>query len=249
MANNSDEVESILEKLQVELDNAEVSGWGSSIEPHRERYIETLKVVEQEVERGSDILDIGALPYHLTYLLQRKGYAVTGADLEPNRMKDFKERVGLEVEKWDIEKEKPPFERESFDVVLFNEVFEHLRINPIRALERINCALKPEGKLILSTPNLYSIYNIVDFLAGNGLDGGYSEFKKLDEVGHMGHVRIYSEDEMRKFLENTGFRVLDVNYRWYKGDYPSRKLDTVLSFLKKFKPSLQPDMFLIAEPE
>src|SRR5690606_40208586 len=66
----------------------------------------------------------------------------------------------------------------------------------------------PGGKLILSTPNVYAIGNLYLFLRGRSIDNSpYREFLKLETLGHMGHVRIYSAREVEEFLVNTSFSV------------------------------------------
>lgn len=44
-----------------------------------------------------------------------------------------------------------PFEDESMDIVLYTEVFEHIK-NPISALEEFHRVLRPGGKCILTAP-------------------------------------------------------------------------------------------------
>lgn len=244
MGNNKSDQE-LLTELEEELSDAE--GWGSSIMAHRNRYLETLYLIDKNLNEDAKILDVGALPYHILYLLDKKGYEVVGIDLEPDRMRDFKEDHGFQVERCDIEKEDLPFEPESFDAVLFLEVFEHLRINPIKTLKNLNEVMKPEGKLFLSTPNLYSYYYISNFVAGKGMDGGYEEFKMLEEAGHMGHVRTYCVREMKQFLENTGFDIEDYNYYNYTAKQSEyRKSDVLSKFIKNFLPFLQTDLFFLA---
>lgn len=166
------------------------------------------------------ILEIGSAPCHLTYLLKRKKYPVVGLDINPERFKDFIKKKDLHVVKCNIETEPLPFDDNEFGLILFNETFEHLRFNPIATLQEINRVLKPKGKLILSTPNLYSIRNVVNFLLGKGFDDPYKEFMKLYNIGHMGHVRVYSAKQVNTFLENTGFdckKVLFKSYNKLKG--------------------------------
>ena len=64
-------------------------------------------------------------------------------DINPDRSKHFIEKYNLDVKKCDIENEKIPFENDWFDFILFNEIFEHLRIDPIYTLREVNRVLKP----------------------------------------------------------------------------------------------------------
>jgi len=44
----------------------------------------------------------------------------------------------------------------------------------------------------------------------------YNEFNTLHTIGHMGHVREYSAEEVVKFLENTGFKPILIIYTFYE---------------------------------
>lgn len=47
-----------------------------------------------------------------------------------------------------FEEEPLPFADDAVDVVVFNEVFEHLRVNPIFTFREINRVLRPQGTLL-----------------------------------------------------------------------------------------------------
>ena len=54
----------------------------------------------------------------------------------------------------------------AFDVVIFAEMIEHLAINPIWTLAEIHRVLKPDGHLIVTTPNALSIERVGSVLTG-----------------------------------------------------------------------------------
>jgi SAM-dependent methyltransferase len=183
-----------------------------------ERFVSDLDLIGKYYTDGT-ILEIGSHPYHLTYAMKRLGYDVIGLDIDPQRYDHFIKKHGLHIVKSDVEKEPLPFEDGAFRFILFNEVFEHLRIDPIKTLMEINRVLEPGGIMILSTPNLYALHRIALFLLGRGIKDPYAAFKQLHDVGHVGHIREYSEKEVRKFLTNTGWVVQDVYYRTFKYYY------------------------------
>jgi len=228
----------IFNDLQKEVNLADgiLGDWARNYyqEGNKRRYRNDLKLVEKYY-KGGRILEIGAAPYQLTYILQRKGFDITGIDIAPERMDSFISRTHLNIVKCDIESEALPFDDHSFHYIIFNEIFEHLRINPIQTLREINRVLHPEGILALSTPNLYSITNIIKFTLGMGMDNPYEEFLKLETIQHMGHVREYSIRQVKIFLENTGFTSIEVQRKSFgrlKG------LWTPFNFIRKLIPGI-----------
>lgn len=179
---------------------------------HKNRYKKDLEIIGKYFE-GGKILDVGASPFHVTYCLKKLGYDVVGLDIEPSKFRKFINKYNLPVERCDIETQKFPFKNNSFDFIIFNEVIEHLRINPIFTLKEIHRVLEPGGRLLLTTPNLYAIHKIFMFNLGMSFNDAYDEFNKLNIYGYMGHIREYSVGEVRKFLEKTGFRIENVIYR------------------------------------
>lgn len=183
-----------------------------SFNDHKNRYRKDLEIIEQYFKQGK-ILDLGANPFHITFCLKRLGYDVVGIDINPEFFKSFIDKYGLSIKKVNIEFEKIPFKSNTFDLIIFNEVFEHLRINPIFTLKEINRVLKPGGILLLTTPNLYAIHKILMFNSGRSFNDAYEQFQKIETYGYVGHIREYSTDEIKKFLIKTNFDVEKVIYR------------------------------------
>ena len=203
--------------------------------------------VAKFVDPAAKILEFGSMPPILTAALTRKGFRVTGLDLKPERFGSTVEAEGLHVEKVDFETERLPLADGEFDTVIFNEVFEHLRINPIFTMREVHRVLRPKGMLMLSTPNLTSWKGWYFFaLKGRLAPDLFGEYEKLATVGHMGHVRIYSVGEVKAFLERVGFRVTVVIHRGEfqsPAEWKKRVGDLVLRNLPRFRTSFS----LIAE--
>lgn len=183
-----------------------------SFNDHKNRYKKDLEIINKYFN-GGKILDVGANPFHITYCLKQWGFDITGVDINPDPFKTFINRYNLVIREANIETEELPFRMNTFDFIIFNEVFEHLRINPILTLNEINRVLKPGGILLLTTPNLYAIHKIFMFNLGKSFNDAYDEFNKINIYGYMGHIREYSTKEIRKFLQNTNFKIENVVYR------------------------------------
>jgi len=185
---------------------------------HRARYASDASTLGRVLDRSnskSRVLEIGSYPGHFTAVLHVLGVPYVSVDIAPERLDLIRQRFPLDVRRCDIERHPLPFDDCSLSCVVCNEVFEHLRVDPLFALSEINRVLRPDGHLLLTTPNLYAVQQCVRFLAGRGFGNPLEEFNKLRTVGHMGHVREYSHREMRNFLEHAGFRVHELRYKHY----------------------------------
>lgn len=205
---------------------------------HKNRYLKDLALIEKIYKNGT-IAEIGSLPCQLTFCLKELGYPIVGIDISPERAKSFIEDSKLETKKCDIEKEPLPFKNDTINLIIFNETFEHLRINPMYTLKELQRILSPQGRMILTTPNLYSLKNIIYFNLGKSFNDAYEEFNKLDSVGHMGHIREYTFHEMKKFLESAGFKIESHSYEIYQ---PSRKMivGKMIDFMHKLMRKKRP---------
>ena len=116
----------------VDPDDAELRSWFSKYyRTHRRRLAADLDIIGKHVEPGSRVLEYGAVPLLMTAAISHRGYSVSALDVAPERFATAIESLGLDVRRCDVETEAVPFAADSFDVILFNELFEHLRINPV----------------------------------------------------------------------------------------------------------------------
>lgn len=201
-------------------------------ETQHERIAYDYEMLKEYVSPQSMIVEIGPTPFLLTLPLVKTGYQVDGIDIGPERFQKLIDKYSLNIHKCDIEREKLPLPDNHCDVVLLNEVFEHLRINLIFTMRELFRILKPDGYLFLSTRNVHSWVGINNFLFQKIVQSGstdiYREYSKLDSLGHMGHVREYTSKEVGNFLLNIGFNIENV---FYRGSYeaPVAKLMTMLN--------------------
>lgn len=221
-----------------------LSGWHTGyVADHRVRIAHDLDIISQEIPRSNRVLEVGSIPLLLTASLVKLGYGVLGCDIAPERYYSTIRSLGLNVVKCNIETERLPFEDASFDAVIFNELFEHLRINPIFTLSEMLRVLKPNGLLTVSTPNLKSLGGIKNFLIGDRAQSCsanlHTEYTKLRTIGHMGHVREYTPTEVIEFLQTIGFNVTAIIFR---GDYAG----VTSRFLIRWVPRLSPFISYIA---
>jgi 2-polyprenyl-3-methyl-5-hydroxy-6-metoxy-1,4-benzoquinol methylase len=211
---------------------AQYLGW------HRERLAFDLDYAKRWAPAGSSILEIGAAPYFLTVPLLRLGFRVSPLDNAqgaPSVMDGYANATPLQC---DLDRERIPMDDESVDVVIANEVVEHLRIDLIHSAREMLRVLRPGGLFMMSTPNLRSfrgIYNLIVKGEAWAVTGGvYDEFSWLEKVGAMGHIREYTPTELSDFFQKIGFSIEAVIYR---GNYSRRHIWYYLTLIApQFRP-------------
>ncbi len=176
------------------------------------RFRRTLDLVPPGVA-GQQCLEIGAMPYTFTLLMKRfHPYALTLLDFDASgdrernatiRLPAFGEEHQFHSALYDIEHEALPFTDQQFDGTLCCEVLEHPTADPIRMLESIHRVLKPNGWLVLTTPNVANLQNILALLHGRNV------YKPYEVVfgPTWRHNREYTAPEVVDLLTMTGFVV------------------------------------------
>ena len=94
---------------------------------------------------GGRILEIGAGCGALAVRMQDAGFDVVPTDLDPPH--DWIHRLDLDAPEWTDDTRGP------FDLVVCVETLEHVE-NPRQALRSIRSMLRPEDRLLVSTPNI-----------------------------------------------------------------------------------------------
>jgi SAM-dependent methyltransferase len=197
------------------------------------------KVAELVADYGSypktKLLDIGCWD-GLATLEYGKEAGLTksnlyGIEVMPEQAKLANKVIQCKIS--DLEKNKFPFPSNFFDVVIANQVFEHLK-NIYLPLSEIKRVIKPGGILIFSVPNLSSFHNRLLLVAG----------RQPTSIRSMGpHVRGFSQTEVRELLEFNGH--FQVVRKVGVGFYPS--FDPLTDSLAKALPNLSHTIIWVAE--
>jgi SAM-dependent methyltransferase len=114
------------------------------------------------------------------------------------------------IDLFDAERDRFPYDDESFDLVLACEMFEHMLRDPMHMLTEINRVLADGGAMILTTPNVASYLAVARVLEQSGNPQLYSKYP--DPRGEfveaeIPHVREYTPRELREAIECAGFEV------------------------------------------
>ena len=204
---------------------------------HRKRLQFDFNLLNYVENCKGKILEVGGAPFLLTSALKVNGYDITTIDIEPLRFDKIINHFNFETIQCDIETDLDTLSDNTYEVILFNEVFEHLRMNLISTMKSLRKILRDDGYLFLSTPNIKSLRGIFNYIfkdkCTSCADNIYDEYDKLNKLGHMGHVREYTVSEVVCFLEKIGFSVEKIVYR---GSYNNPIANIVNTIFPRFKP-------------
>ena len=151
--------------------------------------------------------------------------------------------AGVEViEKLRMEpKRRLPLDSDSFDVVLFLEVLEHVIDDPRHVFSEINRILKTDGYLFLTTPNIAQLFNRLMLLLGKQPQLYFTSLR-YGYKSERGHFREWTLDELTYLLRDS-FRIEKCTYvdtLGTTGLVRERKLLRILYYPYKFLCAVKP---------
>jgi methionine biosynthesis protein MetW len=100
-----------------------------------------------------------------------------------------------------------PFADDSFEVAICTEVLEHL-FEPQLALAEIRRVLRPDGRLIVTVPNLAHWRNRLD-VAVLGRWNPRGDHRSAIEPWRDPHIRFFTLASLVNLTEQAGFRVVE----------------------------------------
>jgi len=181
---------------------------------HRIR--ETAKYISP-VRPGKKILNIGP-GYGFLDIILKEDFALdlTEMEIEENIPAYclLSKLHGIPIIPGELSKKQCSIADSSFDIVIFSEVIEHLRISTLRALLEIKRILKSGGRLLLTTPNMARLTTILRLLMGRNV---VEEFPDDDsQLNHitdkMTHICEYTMNELKSLMGRAGFEIAEAKY-------------------------------------
>jgi SAM-dependent methyltransferase len=212
---------------------------------HMTRLIRTL----QMTPRGTNdqrILEMGCYLQITPALRDLWGYGeVRGCYLgagEPDtrviRSRDGK-TFECTIDLFDAEVDTFPYPANHFQTVLCCELLEHLQRDPMQMMREIHRVLKPDGVLVLTTPNVASIRAVYTILDGHN-PKHHNRYPRPFGSGGLardpGDFREYSPTEIAQLLSDSGFVVLRIETGPYT-DTSFAEEDWVKGLLERAKRS------------
>ena len=186
------------------------------METHLTRFEKTLAITPPGSPEDR-ILEMGAYLQITPALKTRLGYGeVRGCYYGPAGKSDHRSVTSIEGESFectldlfDAEKDCFPYPDGYFSTVLCCELVEHLTEDPMHMLAEINRILRPDGHLVLTTPNIGSLRAIAAVLSGYhpGFFPAYIRPRKAGEAPEARHNREYTAREIALLFYYAGFEI------------------------------------------
>jgi 2-polyprenyl-3-methyl-5-hydroxy-6-metoxy-1,4-benzoquinol methylase len=182
-------------------------------------------------------LDVGCSSGYLARRLVEGGAHVIGIEADERAAAEARE-VCEQVLVGDVESMELPFAEGSFDLVLCGDLIEHLR-DPQAFLERVRPLLRPDGRLVLTTPN------VANWAMRLGLLGGrwrYTERGILDRS----HTHLFTKKTLEETIDRAGYRIVDFDVTAPVPKVGTPAVERAAHALARLRPSLLAYQFVVA---
>lgn len=163
----------------------------------------SLALIARLVGSEKRVLDVGCASGYQAHLLAENGCITTGIEVNENAAQIARE-VCDRVHVADIERFKVSeiVAGESYDVVVFGDVLEHL-INPLAVLEDVRTVLRANGVVVASIPNIAHGAIRLALLRG---DFDYQPLGILDDT----HIRFFTFKTLNELFTKAGFEIEEI---------------------------------------
>ena len=155
------------------------------------------------VGSNKNVLDVGCATGYLAKTLKAFGNTVTGLEYDPEaaeRARSFSDNVIVaDLDHVDLTE---VLAGETFDVIVFGDVLEHLR-DPLPPLRQARSLLAPGGYIVISIPNVAHGDVRMSLLLGRFT---YRNLGLLDTT----HLRFFTRQNLRELLEDAGLVAVEV---------------------------------------
>jgi SAM-dependent methyltransferase len=193
-----------------------------------------LRVLGLKAEERGQLLDVGCGSGVFLARMKQLGWQTVGYETDPIAAQFAREKFGLTVKEGSLADVGLP--EASFDVVTLSHVIEHVH-SPGALVMQCQRLLKPNGKLIILTPNTASLGHRIFRRAWRGLEPPR-------------HIQCFHPRGLRSCVESTGMLVEQLTTEsrmmqsiWYaslrirrveRGGRSNSAFDYITSFVMEF---------------
>ncbi len=189
---------------------------GDYVDTHLDRLMRTLAITppggpaDRILEMGAYLQITPSLRTKLGYGEVRGCYYGRAGGVDRRTVTSAEgETFECEIDLFDAERDRFPYPDAYFTTVLCCELIEHLVDDPMFLMSEINRVVKPDGWLVMTTPNIGSLRAISAILQGfhPGFFPAYIRPREPGAEAEARHNREYTPKEVYRLFADAGFTV------------------------------------------
>lgn len=170
----------------------------------RDRFDLMLETVLEKRNGNDLVLDVGCGDGYFASILLRAGFRVVEVELDRTLAKNAWKRLRntRDLQMIVADGQHLPFDERVFDIVICSETIEHVS-QPVLLLAEITLCLKEGGRLILSTPNVNGLWNLLfDQIAGL-LNNLVYLIRRRHVRYRSAHISLFTYDSLLSCIART----------------------------------------------
>lgn len=187
--------------------------WDRSIAPHLwNQYHNQIDTYSQIAgPKQLDILDVGCAQATLALLLAEKGHRVTAVDIRPQFLDYARSRYTSGVIQFVTANVLEDVLPGTYDLIFANQIIEHL-VYPVHLLVRLSAALRPGGRIVITTPNGDYIMNSLPSFQELGDPASWEHMQHTADGD--GHFYAYLKNELEQIFEKAGMS--NIHFKFFE---------------------------------
>ena len=206
--------------------------------------------VSRHLKAGDRLLDFGCGPCDKTSIVSQLGILATACDdlqddwykRDDNTQKilDFAKSMNI-----DFEFDLSTALQKQYDMVMMNDVLEHIHHSPRDLLNDLVSAIKPEGYLFITVPNITNLRKRLDVLRGRTNLPSFELFYWYPGPWR-GPTREYTRYDLEKLVDYLGLQTVELTTVHHMLANLSPKLVTPYKLITTVFPDLADTWLLVA---
>ena len=149
------------------------------------------------------VLDVGCSKGFIAKEFKDNNFEFYGVEYNKEDAKEAR-KYYREIKVLDLDKEKPNYKSDSFDIIIMADIIEHLKESS-RTVRHFTKFLKKGGVMVVSTANVANLYVRLKLLFGNF---DYEERGIMDKT----HLRFFTLKTFRKLAKDSNLKIVKEDF-------------------------------------